>query len=54
MRFVDKSLIGRKNLFRFEIWVHKDIDKQGDLLTVLKSKLNEILETTCIDTIIKL
>ena len=53
MRFVDKSLIGRKNLFRFEIWVHKEIDKQNNVLSVLKTKLNEILETTGIDTIIK-
>ena len=60
IRFIDKSAFqpGKKNFFRFEVWVNKRIneekyDKEG-AYQKLKTKLSEVLETHCIENKIEI
>jgi hypothetical protein len=47
-------MVGRKNFFRFEIWVHKNVDNYPEVYEQMKKKLGEIFETSCNDTRIKI
>lgn len=51
IRFIDKTQLGRKIMYRFEVWVHKSISLES--LEKLKEVLTETFGSTVEDKPIK-